>query len=176
MEEFSVYCKNCGAGLPDDAVFCGTCGASVKEETGPEGVYQEVPPEYSEYREAPWDAPYSTDAGPAAPNPADVSYSGGEPNENFTLYLILAIVSTLLCGCTCFGLIPGILSIVFAAQINSNNKAGNYEEADKAAKRALICIIITVALGVLGIIFGIVANGAGLLTGISDGLEDYEYY
>ena len=106
----------------------------------------------------------------------DVSYSGGRPNENFTLYLILAIASTLLCGCTCFGLIPGILSIIFAARIDSNNKAGNYEEADKAAKRALICIIITVALGVLGIVFGIAANSAGLFAGSADGLEGYEYY
>jgi len=171
-----MYCKSCGAELPDVAVFCEYCGAKVKEETGPEGVYQEVPPEYSEYREAPRDAAYPGDARTIAPNPADVSYSGGRPNENFTLYLILAIVSTLLCGCTCFGLIPGILSIVFAAQINSNNKAGNYEEADKAAKRALVCIIITVALGIIGVIFGLIANSAGLLAGVAEGFEGYEGY
>lgn len=171
-----MYCKNCGAELPDDAVFCGTCGARMQEEEKRDDVYQEVPPEYSEYREAPYDSSYSGNAQYAAPQQPNAPYSGRQPNGNYTLYLVLAIVSTLLCGCTCFSLIPGVLSIIFASQINSNNKAGNYEEADKAAKRALICIIVTVALGILTIIFGFIASSAGLLTNFTDGLESYRYY
>ena len=158
-----MNCKSCGAELPDDATFCGYCGAKLREDEKHDDVYQEVPPEYSEYREA-------------APVRQDPSYAGGQPNGNFTLYLVLAIVSTVLCGCTCFSLIPGILSIIFAAQINSNNRMGNYEEADKAAKRALICIIVTVAVGILTIIIGMLAGGAGMLETITSDIESYQYY
>ncbi len=171
-----MNCKSCGAELPDDAVFCGYCGAKIQEETKRDDVYQEVPPEYSEYREAPSAPSAAGEIRYAAPGPQNPPASAGRPNANFTLYLVLAIVSTLLCGCTCLSLIPGILSIVFAAQINSNNKAGNYEEADKAAKRALICIIITVALGILIVILGLVVNSTGLFEGLTDNLEGYEYY
>lgn len=167
-----MNCKSCGAELPDDAVFCGYCGAKIQEETKRDDVYQEVPPEYSEYREAP-PAPSAGEIQYAAPAPQNPSASAGRPNGNFTLYLVLAIASTLLCGCTCFSLIPGVLSIIFAAQINSNNRAGNYAEADRAAKRALICIIITVALGILIVILGF---SIGLPATITEGLESYEYY
>lgn len=62
---------------------------------------------------------------------------------NWVPYLVLSIISTL---CCC---IPGIVAIVFSAQINSAVTAGNTEEARRAAKNAKIWIIVAFVAGIL---------------------------
>ena len=62
---------------------------------------------------------------------------------NWVPYLVLSIISTL---CCC---IPGIVAIVFSAQINSAVTSGNTEEARRAAKNAKIWIIVAFVAGIL---------------------------
>ena len=68
-------------------------------------------------------------------------------NQN---YLVLAIVATIF-GCCSFywiGLILGIIAIVFAAQVNSKARMGDYITANKysdyAKKLSFVAIIITI--------------------------------
>lgn len=72
---------------------------------------------------------------------------GGAAGEvNTTLPLILNIVGILCCAC-----FPvGIVGLVFAIQANTAKKAGDIMTAQSKAKTALICGIVSVALGVLG--------------------------
>lgn len=75
---------------------------------------------------------------------------------NWVPYLVLSIISTLCCY------IPGIVAIVFSAQINSAVTSGNTEEARRAAKNAKIWIIVAFVLGILASIvtfaFGIIGE------------------
>ena len=67
-----------------------------------------------------------------------------EPPVNWVPYLVLSILSTILC-CTPFG----IVAIVFAAKINSAVTAGNMAEAKDAAKKSKIWIIVSAVTGVV---------------------------
>ena len=83
-------------------------------------------------------------------------------------YLVWAIVTTILC-CLPFG----IVSIVYAAQVNSKWQMGDYEGAKLSSKNAKIWAWVAFAVGIAGIlisfllaIFGIFAGmGLGALEG-----------
>jgi hypothetical protein len=84
-------------------------------------------------------------------------------------YLIWAILTTLFC-CLPFG----IVSIVYAAQVNSRWQTGDYEGAKLASKNARLwawisfgVAIVVAAIWFLLAIFGIVAGlGLGALEGL----------
>lgn len=59
-------------------------------------------------------------------------------------YMIWAVLSTL---CCCF--IPGILAIIYSAQVSSKYYAGDLEGAKKASERAQIWIIVAFSIGVV---------------------------
>jgi predicted secreted protein len=88
---------------------------------------------------------------PAPPPPPGYGYGGptGAPPPN---HLVWAILSTLFC---CLPL--GIVSIVFAAQVNSKYAAGDVagarESSEKARKFALWSTIAGVVVGVLYVLF-----------------------
>jgi len=69
-------------------------------------------------------------------------------------YLVWAILSTLFC-CLPFG----IVSIVFAAQVDSKYNAGNHvgavEASNKAKKWAIVSAVVAVALTVLWVILAV---------------------
>ena|SRR5689334_25436225 len=77
-------------------------------------------------------------------------------------YLIPAIISAL----CCFPL--GIISIIFAAQVNGKVAAGNISGALDASKKAKLFSIIFIALGVAGwlcyFIFGASIIGLSVLS------------
>lgn len=83
-------------------------------------------------------------------------------------YLVWAILTTILC-CLPFG----IVSIVYAAQVNSKWQMGDYEGAKLSSKNAKIWAWVAFAVGIAGIlisfllaIFGIFAGmGLGALEG-----------
>ena len=52
-------------------------------------------------------------------------------------------------------LIPGIVAIVFSAQVNGLWAQGRYAEAQKMSDRARTWVIISVVLGLIGIVFSI---------------------
>lgn len=82
--------------------------------------------------------------------------ASGAP-ENVPNYLIPAIISAV----CCFPL--GIISIVFAAQVNKKVEAGDMAGALDASKKAKLFSYIFLGLGILGwglyLIFGVVIGG-----------------
>jgi hypothetical protein len=83
-------------------------------------------------------------------------------------YLVWSILVTLFCC-----LIPGIVAIVFSAQVNGLWAQGRYADAQKASARARTWVIISAVLGAIGIVFSIiyaVSNGnhtsAAMLAGM----------
>ncbi|MTE25917.1 CD225/dispanin family protein [Winogradskyella ouciana] len=75
-------------------------------------------------------------------------------------YLALAIISTILCC-----LPTGIVSIIYATQVNSAYEDGNYTKAVSASKNAKTWGIVSIVLAALGwlvyiLIFGLAFLGA----------------
>ena len=104
--------------------------------------------------------PYQQGGNYGAPPPSGQPYygggtPGGPPPPN---HLVWAILSTLFC---CLPL--GVVSIVFAAQVNgkwnSGDVAGARDASDKARKFALWSTIIGVVVGVLYVIFLVALGG-----------------
>lgn len=91
-------------------------------------------------------------------------------------HMVMAIVSTVLSviTCTLLGLIPAIVSIVFANQVNSKYNAGDYLGSEKASKNAkvawIIAIVITVALLVWSII-NLSSNWDQFMEGFNKAME-----
>lgn len=83
-------------------------------------------------------------------------------------YLAFAIIVTILC-CQIFG----IVSIVFAAQVNSKWHAGDYEGAENASKNARLWALIGLASGFVILLFFVVLSLLGLFAGISLGGIDF---
>jgi hypothetical protein len=90
---------------------------------------------------------------PGSPVPPGGGYSGSavvpvKPES----YMVAAILVTLLC-CLPFG----IVSIIYAAQVNSKFEAGDYEGAQAASKNARTWYLVSLVVGL--IIIGLSALG-----------------
>lgn len=79
-------------------------------------------------------------------------------------YLALAIISTLFC-CQIFG----IISIIYAAQVNTKYISGDYDGAEIASKNAKTWGIVSVGIGVLIIASILLIYGALIFAAISSG-------
>lgn len=83
--------------------------------------------------------------------------------ENIPNYLVPAIISAV----CCFPL--GIISVVFAAMVNSKAAAGDIAGAKNFSKMAKIFSIILIALAVLGwgsyLLFWVIIGGAAVMGG-----------
>lgn len=78
--------------------------------------------------------------------------SASGASANIPNYLIPAILSTVFC---CLPL--GVVSIIFATQVNSKIAAGDIAGATEASGKAKMFMFLAVGLGVLSIIVGVVA-------------------
>lgn len=80
-------------------------------------------------------------------------------------YLVFAILSTLFC-CQ----ILGIISIVYAAQVNSKWYAGDYQGAIDSSRNAKLWAWVAFGIGIvswsIGILFGLFGALASLGTGL----------
>ena len=83
-------------------------------------------------------------------------------------YLVFAIIVTILC-CQIFG----IVSIVFAAQVNSKWNAGDYQGAMNASKNAKLWAWVGVASGMAVIIIFALLSVFGVIAGLSLGSMDF---
>lgn len=63
-------------------------------------------------------------------------------------HLVMAIITTVLpiITCTFYGIVPGIVSIVFATQVNSKYNKGDIEAANKNSNYAKIAWIIALVI------------------------------
>lgn len=87
--------------------------------------------------------------------PAPVGPAGSEPPPS---NLVWAILSTVLCC-----LIPGIVSIVFASQVNSKWASGDYAGAQESSRKARTWAIIAAVLGLVLVVGSVVLSIAGVL-------------
>jgi len=83
-------------------------------------------------------------------------------------YLVFAILTTLFC-CQ----ILGIVSIVFAAQVNSKWNSGDYQGALDASKNAKLWAWIAFGSGLLIVLAVTLLSVLGVLAGISFGGMDF---
>lgn len=83
-------------------------------------------------------------------------------------YLVFAIISTIFCS-----KIFGIVSIVFAAQVNSKWHAGDFEGAINASKNAKLWAWISVAVALALVIIAAMLSFLGVLAGLSFGGLDF---
>ncbi len=83
-------------------------------------------------------------------------------------YLVFAILTTIFC-CQ----ILGIVSIIFAAQVNSKWTAGDFEGALNASKNAKLWVWITFGSGILILISATILSILGVIAGIGMGGFDF---
>jgi hypothetical protein len=91
------------------------------------------------------------------PPPPPIDAPANIPN-----YLVPAILATLFCC-----LPVGIVSIVFATQVNNKVAAGDIQGAVAASKSAKLWLIVSVSLGLLLWVVVILANVLGFMAGIA---------
>lgn len=127
-------CSKCGAENADESVFCAGCGASLDQ--------------YSQQQAAPSPSPFDAPAYTAPAVPVE--------KNTATLWLILNICLTVLCGCN----ILGIIGLIFAAIGMGSYNKGDYEDMRKKTKISKILFIVGI---IVGVIFWIVAFAVGLL-------------
>jgi hypothetical protein len=119
-----VYCPNCGAQNSEDATYCANCGNELRRIETPR---VDVPP-------------------PPQPE-TQAQYSAQSPQQDVPNYLVQAILTTIFC-CLPFG----IVSIVYAAQVNGKVAAGDRAGALQSSRNARMWAWISFGSGlVLGV-------------------------
>ncbi len=140
-----MYCSKCGTRNDDTATTCIQCGSPLRPPTF--GTPPPATPPPQTYQQAPIAQGYT----PVRPNVQSI------PN-----YLVQAILVTFFC---CLPL--GIVSIVFAAQVNSKAAAGDIQGALAASKQAKLFAWIAFGIGAAGVlIYGLIMM-LGLAAGIA---------
>jgi ABC-type sugar transport system permease subunit len=86
------------------------------------------------------------------------------PN-NMVIAIVAAVVSFLMCC-----LPHGVISVIFAAQVNKKAAAGDIAGATQAAKNAKLWAIISIAVSVVWLIVGF---AFGILGGIMSSIQNH---
>ncbi|MDR9399859.1 MAG: CD225/dispanin family protein [Psychroflexus sp.] len=85
-------------------------------------------------------------------------------------HLALAIITTILCC-----LPAGIVSIVYATQVNSKWQAGDYEGAQRASKNAKTWWIVAAVAGLVVVILSFAIYGVAIFSMLESGeFEQFE--
>lgn len=100
-------------------------------------------------------------AGPAG---GTGGYAAGSPPQQIPNYLVHAILSTL---CCCLPL--GIVSIIYATQVNTKRDAGDIAGAWEASKNAKKWAMISAGVGVVWLIIVIAMNGLAFIAALAGG-------
>lgn len=173
------YCTKCGASNEDQARFCANCGQPMPEaEPAAPSVDPVVePPKAQAYvpsqevstpvqetassqQSSGYSGPVYTAAQPQVTGSASSAGTTEKGNNPATLWLILNIVSTVLCCCTN---VVSIIGIVFAALGMSSFNKGDIADCESKTKVAKIMFFISLGFGVLSLIIALV-SGIGDLT------------
>lgn len=141
-----MYCTKCGTRNDDSATTCIQCGTSLRPAAfGSPAVPSATPP-----------PPQAPIAQSYIPPPPPVVAQPGVPPTVVPNYLVQAILVTL---CCCLPL--GIVSIIFATQVNTKLAVGDVAGAMESSRQAklfawiglaagLVIPIIAMMMGVLG--------------------------
>ena len=83
-------------------------------------------------------------------NPPPVNVSSSAPNNNLVFAIIATVVSVLFCC------IPhGLVSLIFALQVNKKAAAGDLQGAANSAKQAKTFAIVSIIVSVIGLVVAI---------------------
>lgn len=163
-----MFCKNCGAEIPDGSVSCGNCGMQTSvEQPRQEPVNQYSNAENNAYQS--YQQP--RDAQPEQPVYNSEPVYNAQPIQpvssvNPTTWIVLNILMIVLgCCCTISGIL-GIIGLVFAIQSNNAVKAGDAFTAEDKAKTAKILFFVSLGIFVLQIVLGIVEGIFSIFMGI----------
>jgi uncharacterized membrane protein YvbJ len=134
-----MYCPKCGTENDDNAYKCLACGEQLPHEEP--GAEQQ---QYGGYQQP----------------GAGQQYYGAQPGVEVPNHLVKAILVTLFC---CLPL--GVVSIIYAAQVNGALQTGNIEKAWDLSRKAdqwgNASLIVGLIVGVLYILISIASVGAG---------------
>ena len=134
-----MYCPNCGAENSEDATYCANCGHQLRSTETP-GM--EVPPQP-----------------PPPPQPGtQPSYAPQSSQAEVPNYLVQAILTTVFC---CLPL--GIVSIVYAAQVNGKVAAGDHAGALESSRNAKRWAWISFGAGLVLIVGYLILVLVGLI-------------
>ena len=118
-----MFCTQCGANNPDNAITCAQCGRPMRHSASP------------------------TTTTITPPTPGVIQLPGYQPAAAVPNYLVFAILSTVFCC-----LPTGIVSIIYAAQVNTKVAAGDMAGATQASNNAKLWALISFGLGLLSIV------------------------
>ena len=165
-----MYCRNCGADIPEGATFCGNCGMKIsaapenqprEPEQPQENYYQQENPTYQSQGGYQDQGSYQAPSGPVYQQPV---YGGGE-DVNPTLWIVLSALEII----TCCSIIPGIIGLIFAINANSKKNRGDFEGARDDIKKAKIAVFVGIGLVVLSTVFS-------FISGVFAAIFDTGYY
>lgn len=130
-----MFCSNCGAQNNEDAAYCANCGNDLRKIQTP-----------------------SVDVPPLPPPQGQTSYNPQSSGPYVPTYLAPAILTTLFC-CLPFG----IVSIVYAAQVNGKLAAGDRPGALQSSQNAKTWAWIAFGTGLLFVLGWISLSVLGAL-------------
>ena len=137
----NTFCPNCGAKTNKNDRFCRSCGFTVSDST---------PSRPKSRMEIAWNEAQKEHSTPRRPKSRIPSASSSQNSSlrsqqhtDVPNHLGWAILATLFCC-----LIPGIVSIVYAAQVNGRIEAGDLQGAMHASENAKTWAWIAFALGI----------------------------
>lgn len=142
-----MNCQNCGHANEAGATTCSNCGASLAD-----AASSAAPP-------SPPMPPVPPAAAPLPP-PAAAPVAGPAIANN----LVWAILATI---CCC--LPTGIVSIIYAAQVDGKVASGDYAGAQQAADNAKLWAWVSLGLGLLG---GLAYFGLAMVGAVAD-MQNY---
>jgi len=90
--------------------------------------------------------------------PYESAPTGPSASEPPPSNLVFGILTTVFCC-----LVPGIVSIVFAAQVNSKWATGDYAGAQDSSRKARLWALVALVLGIVGIGASVALVFAGIL-------------
>jgi hypothetical protein len=155
----SKLCPKCDLGSDDNAAFCRWCGGDLRAvEGGSDPPVGALPPTEPSQSVPPGWPPPPTPGYPPPPAPGYPVASDGAPvygignlPPSIPTHLVWAILSTIMC-CTPLG----IVSIVYAAQVNTHLFRGDIPRAQRLSRLARNWAIVSIVVSVVGwIIYGI---------------------
>ncbi len=182
-----MICPKCGTHNSDAALRCTNCLEPLPEPTNDTGStaapagdpYESpAPPPSGHAHEASQSGPFYPQQEAPQGNPYAQQPSYGQPYQQPpkpSTFLAGNIVMTILSLCTCYGLIMGIIGIVFSAMVSSKYNQGDYGGANAMSTAAKIMFFVSLALLALAVILFFVVLG-GSFAAINSIMQEFGMY
>ena len=154
-----MFCKSCGASLPDGAKFCTACGAPVIPDA------PVLTPD-----------PAPTRAEPILDMPEPTAPVYAAPEAIVPQNIVDSILTWGIVGLVC-SFVFSILGIVFSAIAMSKSKRclNEYGYLPQQAKTGRTCGIVGLVLGIIFTVIGILALIV-VIAAMAYGISNYSYY